>query len=218
MARAGTTRADGVVVTSANSTDEVLLQQFSSTTGQYQPALITVANLFAGGADTPNVNVGASGVAGTLKIFPSTAAKGDLKFVATNNTGNTETTITNAAMAQATVISIPDPLATTATFVLQNKGTGTEASNAVTISKLSGVITTSSLSTAGAGSYLITLTNTYISATSVLLVSYNGGTNTTRNISIAAVPGSGSAAITIYNNTAATALNGTVIIDFFLIP
>jgi hypothetical protein len=302
MSRAALIRAEGTVVTSAGSSDLLLINQFSSVSGQYEPREITVSNLFAGGADTPNLNLGSSGTAGTLKIFPSTASKGDLKFVATANTGNTETTITNAAMGQASVVSVPDPGNATAAFVLdhgnqtilgnktfsgttqantlnvgasgtvgslslfsttaskgswnfapvdntgntvmtitnavqggahtytipdaaaaasflmQNKGTGTEASNAVTISKLAGVITTSSLTTAGGATYVVTLTNTYISATSVLLVSYNGGSNTTTNLNMTAVPGSGSAVITIYNNTAATALNGTVIIDFFVIP
>jgi hypothetical protein len=163
------------------------------------------------------LNIGASGTVGSMSLFSTTAAKGKWLFTPVDNTGNTTMTITNAAQSGAFTYTIPDGKAA-ASFVLQNKGTGTEAANAVTISNLCGVITTSSLSTAGGASYLITLTNTYIAATSVVLATYNGGTNTTRNISIACVPGSGTAAITIYNNTAATALNGTVIIDFIVIP
>jgi hypothetical protein len=288
----GVVRAEGTVVTTASSTDMVLVQHFNSVSGQYEPRQITVANLIAGGADTPLLNLGSSGTAGTLNIFPATASQGNLQFVATNNTGNTITTVTNAAMGQASTISIPDPGASTAnfvltagsqiitgttqintlnigasgtagslslfsgtaskgkwlftpvdntgnttmtitnaaqsgaftytipdgkaaaSFVLQNKGTGTEAANAVTINNLTGVITTSSLTTAGGANYAITLTNSYIASTSILHVTYNGGTNTTRNFTIAAVPGSGTAVITIYNNTAATALNGTIIMHF----
>lgn len=164
-----------------------------------------------------NLSVGASGLVGSISLFSGTAARGKWLFTPVDNTGNTTMTITNAAQGGAYTYTIPDSVGA-ASFVMQNKGTGTEAANAVAISKLAGVITTSSLNTAGAGSYAITLTNTYIAATSNILVSYNGGTNTTRNITISAVPGSGTATITIYNNTAATALNGTVIIHFFVIP
>jgi hypothetical protein len=97
------------------------------------------------------------------------------------------------------------------------KGTGTEAAHAVTINQQSGVITSSTLTTAGGASYLITLTNSFAAATSVVLVDSNGGTNTTQNYTLTAVPSAGSVAITIYNNTAATALNGTIVISFLII-
>lgn len=85
------------------------------------------AQTIAGGltVSTGNVNVsagnvvaGASGAAGTVTSFPATASKGSLILAAVNNTGNTNTTISNAAMGQASVISIPDPGAATANFVL----------------------------------------------------------------------------------------------------
>jgi hypothetical protein len=41
-----------------------------------------------------------------------------------------------------------------------------------------------------------------------------GGTNTTENITLKAVAGAGTATLTIYNNTAATALNGTILIGY----
>jgi hypothetical protein len=303
MSRAALIRAEGTVVTSTLGTSLVLINQFNSNSNQYEPREITVANLIAGGSDTPLLNLGASGTAGTLNIFPATASKGNLQLVATNNTGNTITTITNAAMGQASVVSVPDPGNATAAFVLdhgnqtilgnktfsgttqantlnvgasgtvgslslfsataskgswnfapvdntgntvmtitnavqggahtytipdsaaaasflmQNKGTGTEASNAVTINNLAGVITTSSLTVAGAATYVITLTNSYIATGSIVLLSIAGGTNTaTFNITSKVVSGSGSAVITLYNNTAATALNGTLILNFFVIP
>ena len=94
------------------------------------------------------------------------------------------------------------------------KGVATTTGGAATVSKQAGVLTTPALTTAGGATYAITLTNTQISASSVLLVSWMGGTNTVANMSFNAVPGSGSATITIYNNTASTALNGTVILGF----
>jgi hypothetical protein len=165
-----------------------------------------------------NLQAGASGVAGKLTIFPATAANGTFVLQALNNASNFAATLTNAAIGQATTYTLPDPVNATATIALTLGVNGTEGANAVTASGLDGVITTSSLNTAGGASYAITWTNTKIASTSKVLVTYNGGTNTTRNITIAAVPGSGTATLTIYNNTAATALNGTVIMHYFVIP
>ena len=170
----------------------------------------------------------AGGFVGELQLFPTTASKGSLAITATANTGNTATSITNAAMGQASALTIPDPGAASANFVLDHgtttmaagssivlaKVNGTEATNAVTASGQSGVITTSSLNTAGGGSYAITWTNTFISSTSTILLSIMGGTNTTENITLKATAGTGTSTLTIYNNTAATALNGTIFIGY----
>ena len=94
------------------------------------------------------------------------------------------------------------------------KANGTESANAVTASGNAGVITTSALTTAGGATYAITWTNTKITATSVISLTIQGGTNTTQNITFKCVPGAGSAALTIYNLTAATALNGTILIGY----
>lgn len=96
------------------------------------------------------------------------------------------------------------------------KANGTESGNAVTASGNAGVITTSSLTTAAGGSYAITWTNTKITATSVFSFCIQGGTNTTQNITFECVPGTGTATLTIYNNTAATALNGTIFIGYMV--
>lgn len=94
------------------------------------------------------------------------------------------------------------------------KVNGTEATNAVTANGAAGVITTSSLTTAGGSSYAITWTNSKITATSVITLCVQGGTNTTENISFSCVPGAGTATLTIYNNTASTALNGTILLGY----
>lgn len=210
-----------------------------------------------------NIQAGLSGTAGTLASFPATALKGSLVIAGVANTGNTVTTISNAAMGQASVISIPDPAGATANFavapaalvsgnlvsasgtaglvqdaaiastnvVVKNapntfsgtgsiilpKVNGTEAANAVTASGVSGVITTSALTTAGGATYAITWTNTLITATSTVLLQCEGGTNTTANFSMQLIRGSGTATLTIFNNTAATALNGTILISYLVI-
>lgn len=94
------------------------------------------------------------------------------------------------------------------------KVNGTESGNAVTASGNAGLITTSSLNTAAGGTYAITWTNTKITATSVFSFCIQGGTNTTQNITFTCLPGTGTATLTIYNNTAATALNGTIFIGY----
>lgn len=96
--------------------------------------------------------------------------------------------------------------------------TGTEAANAVTMNTMSGILTTSALTLAGAANYVITVTNSAVSATDIVLVTLAGGTNAaTFNISYKAVSGAGSFVLTIYNNTAATALNGTLIFNFLVV-
>lgn len=65
-----------------------------------------------------NIQAGLSGTAGYLASFPGTAARGSLRLVAANNAGNTVTQITNASFGQASVLTIPDPGAATANFLL----------------------------------------------------------------------------------------------------
>lgn len=60
-----------------------------------------------------DADLGASGTAGTLDIFPTTASKGKTQITATANTGDTTTTITNAAQAGARTYTIPDAGAST---------------------------------------------------------------------------------------------------------
>lgn len=257
----------------ATSTGQITLNEWTGTSGVVLP---TIANHIATYTNTTgtigedaatainggNIQAGLSGTAGTVASFPATLAKGSLLLKAVANTGDTQTIISNAAMGQASTISIPDPGGATADFaiapaalvsnnlikasgtaglvadagiaaanvmqlnvtntltaagsIVANKVNGTEAANAVTASGMAGAITTSSLTTAGGASYAITWTNTFISSTSVVLLTLAGGTNTTENITLVCTPGSGTATLTIFNNTAATALNGTIIISYLV--
>jgi hypothetical protein len=120
------------------------------------------------------------------------------------------------ATANLVVKNAPNTFSGTGSIILP-KVNGSESSNAVTASGVAGLITTSSLSTAGGASYAITWTNTLITTTSVVLLTLAGGTNTTNNITLKVIPGSGTATLTIYNNTAATALNGTILISYLVI-
>lgn len=78
----------------------------------------TLANLTGTAINAGSIQAGLSGTAGTFISFPTTATRGSLILAAVANTGNTNTTISNVAMGQASVISIPDPGTATADFML----------------------------------------------------------------------------------------------------
>lgn len=71
---------------------------------------VNVADIVAGVAagQFPDILAGASGTAGSFQVFPTTASKGKTKITATDNTGNTTTTITTAAQATTRAYTIPD--------------------------------------------------------------------------------------------------------------
>lgn len=74
-------------------------------------ATITTINGTTGNITTvnaTNIDAGASGTAGTVDVFPSTASKGKTQFTAADNTGNTTTTITTALQASARTYTVPD--------------------------------------------------------------------------------------------------------------
>lgn len=203
-------------------------------------ALDGYTNVFTAAQQINTLNVGASGTVGAVSLFPTTASKGKWLFSPVDNTGNTTMTLTNTAQGGAYTYTIPDAGAS-ASFVMTqgtqtitgaktfatgiafgvgataidlDSGTGTCSSNAVTISKQGGVVTTESLNTAGGASQAITITNTLVAAGDLAMVQLAGGTNTTKNITLSAVTTSNTITVTIYNNTAATALNGTIIFNF----
>lgn len=94
------------------------------------------------------------------------------------------------------------------------KANGTEAANAVTASGNAGIITTSTLSVAAGSTYAITWTNTKITATSVIGLTVQGGTNANQNINFTVVPGTGTATLTIYNSDSVTSISGTIFIGY----
>ncbi len=55
-----------------------------------------------------NIDAGASGTAGSLDVYPTTAASGKIALVAADNAGDTTTTITNASQAGARTYTLPD--------------------------------------------------------------------------------------------------------------
>jgi len=145
--RAGVVRAEGLKVTTVAAADLVLIQQ-QQTNGQYLPREVSYANFITGGTPGLTANsvvltnssgdlstdagityassvltvttthAGASGTAGTITIFPATAANGTFVLSGTNNASNFASTLTNSAVGQATVYTLPDPGAATANIIL----------------------------------------------------------------------------------------------------
>ena len=72
-----------------------------------------------------NLDAGASGTAGSVDIFPSTASKGKVSITATDNAGNTTTALTFGAFAAARTLNVSDPLRTST--VMFYGGTVTDA-------------------------------------------------------------------------------------------
>jgi len=72
---------------------------------------IVVTSEAGASISTTDVDAGASGTAGSVDVFPTTAAKGKIALVAADSAGNTTTTLTNASQAGARTYTIPDALA-----------------------------------------------------------------------------------------------------------
>lgn len=98
---------------------------FSDTSGDIKPqtttALFGFGASFATGnvvATTGNLVAGSSGHAGTVTSFPASASNGSLILQAVNAGGAFNTTIASGTIGQSSVITIPDPGAATANFML----------------------------------------------------------------------------------------------------
>lgn len=112
-----------------SSSGEVVLPVSANHLATYVGTTGAIGDDAATAINGGNIQAGLSGTAGHLASFPATAAKGSLRLTGVANTGDTVTTISNAAMGQASVVSIPDPGASTATFLLNTSaGNGLEMS------------------------------------------------------------------------------------------
>jgi hypothetical protein len=195
------------------------LASFPATASKGSLVIAGVAN--TGNTNTTISNV-AMGQASVISIPDPGAATADFAIapaaLVNNNlikASGTAGLVADAGIAAANVMVLnASNVLTGSGQITLVKANGTEAANAVTASGNAGVITTSTLTTAGGSSYVITWTNTLITSTSVILLTIMGGTNTTENITLKATSGTGSATLTIYNNTAATSLNGTILIGY----
>lgn len=137
-----------------------------------------------------SLQAGLSGTAGSLISFPSTASKGSLALTAVANTGDTVTTISNAAMGQASTVSIPDPGVASSKFILSDSaGTQTIATGSLALT-LGSVTATAGNLQAGSSGHAGTVTSF-------------PGTAANGSLKLAAANDSGNKVTTISNGTMA---------------
>jgi len=95
---------------------------------------------------------------------------------------------------------------------------GTSAAGAITTSGGSGRVTTEALTTAGLAAFTLTITNPLIKAADKVFVSMGRGTSAAGTAVVGTVkPADGSVVIIIQNVHASVALNGTLVIDYFVV-
>lgn len=179
------------------------IAQFNGTTGQIYDGTATATH--AG-----SIQAGVSGTAGTLISFPATAANGTLIISALNAGGAFNTTIRNSVMGQSSVISIPDPGAATANFLLNASASGQTISGGLTLSTGNLGVTLGNI-TAAAGNIAATLGSVSAGTT---VTGGTGVTATTGNVTASAgnvVAGASGAAGT-HISFPSTAANGTLIL------
>ena len=93
-------------------------------------------------------------------------------------------------------------------------GTATSTAAAATINAQTGLITTEALTTAAAATYVMTLTNSVITANSIVNVTVGKGTATGAGLVPLTVTPSAGSCVMVLQNTAGSAVNGTVKIGF----
>lgn len=221
---AGTAAASKALVLGA-SKDIATITSATITTLTSTTVTVTTANVTTENVTTcnaVNLDAGSSGVAGSMEVFPTTAAKGKVSYVAADSAGNTTTTITNASQANTRTYTYPDAGAS-GSFVIGGGNaavtlSGTGGTSTGTMTTLSAQVTSASITTAGAATHVATITYTGIAATDMVFISKAGGTNSaTENYSYKAVCTTNTITVTLSNNTAATALNGTVIFNVLVV-
>jgi hypothetical protein len=131
-----------------------------------------------------------------------------------------EVTVTNAATGNApsvsatggdTNIDLQLTAKGTGMVALGTTGTATATAGAATLSAQRGTITSESLTTAAGAIYTLTVTNTKVAATDIVLGAVMNGTNTQGELCLERItPGSGSFVVIIRNRHASQALNGTI--------
>lgn len=115
---------DGVTAGTAAASKAVVLD---ASKGINTITSATITTLTSTTVNATNVDAGASGTAGSVDVFPATAAKGKLAITSADSAGDTTTTIVNASQAAARTYTIPDAGAS-ASF-LMTEGAQTKNAN-----------------------------------------------------------------------------------------
>lgn len=209
-------------VTVNTSTQTYSLEQISSPGDVVLPTIAnniivstdtagTLANTTATAINRGSIQAGLSGDAGTLISYSATAARGSLVVAAVANTGDTVTTVSNAAMGQATLVSIPDPADAAGMFLVGATATPFVSGNfpvasgtaglmidsgvaAADLQQSTNIIAAQSADIGGGGAGPINIVNASVTANSVIVASIVSSTNTVAVGKVA--PGAGSFDVT----------------------
>lgn len=132
---------------------------------------------------------------------------------------NLSRSLVGLALLFSTVAPAAALVAPPAVFQAIRIGTGTKTATATagaaTLNKPAGTITTEALSVAATANYVLTITDSIITATDLVTVSVANGTNSAGTPVVSTVaPASGSLVITVKNSHATNAFNGTLKITF----
>lgn len=100
--------------------------------------------------------------------------------------------------------------------IYPKNSSGAAAAGAITLNAPAGVVTSEALATAQNATYTLTVTNSFIAASDIVLCTLKNGTNTQGTPIITRVtPAAGSVVILVKNmHDAAQALNGTIVVSF----
>ncbi len=137
-------------------------------TAQASKALVVDANkdiISLRNVSGVNFDAGASGTAGTVDVFPTTAAKGKLAVTCTDQTGDTTVSLVAGAMAAARTITIPDPGAAASVLMTTGSATATTATTTelnVVAGVTAGTATASKALVLGASKEIATITSATI--------------------------------------------------------
>lgn len=100
--------AQTIVGTNTFSGNIIANGTFTSNTGAVMGGVTQINDL----------TVGTSGTIGVFQVFPAAASNGLFAISAVNNTGNFNTTLSNANIGQSTVYTLPDPASATTNIVI----------------------------------------------------------------------------------------------------
>jgi hypothetical protein len=142
---------------------------------------------------TGNVTAGSSGNTGVLTSFSGTALRGSLIVAAVANTGNTNTTISNVAMGQASIVSIPDPVNAVGRFLVAATATPFTANHSLVASGTGGLIADAGYqqkvvaqAAVAGGAAAQTVIDAFCTAASMVTASWNDQTNPASILTVAA--------------------------------
>lgn len=212
---AGEDAADAIYLRANAGTSETIRLHADQGTGVASIGLvsdvggITLSSGLAS-ADAINLSASAGGIdvdgALQVNIASSQAAASAIVINASNATGGIDLQTGGGSIDLSS-----------AGFVTMVPGTSTAAAATGTVNANVGVVTCTGLTTASAASQVFTITNSLCTVNSAILVSAsNLGANDAQMTVTRVVPGAGSFTVTLTNNGAA-ALNGDVIITFWII-